>query len=487
MYSFFNATDDRKKLLLNLRQPEIDKSRKLNGEYGSFNELVLKAKQAKDYFLLIGPPGTGKTSFGLVSILKEALREAGANILLASFTNRAVDEICSKLTKENIAFIRIGSELSCDAAYHNYLLCNKTAECKDVNDIRKMIACTNVFVGTTSALTSKQNLFNIKHFDLAIIDESSQILEPQLLGLICAQQNNRNAIDKFVFIGDYKQLPAVVQQTKDESEVKEESLRNIGFTNCRKSLFERLISLQKENNDLTYLMKRQGRMHPDVAAFSNMTFYENKLQPVPVTHQLQTTLPYHRFNRNDVWENMIATKRMCFITSNSYQTTNIKVNTNEAEEIAAIIHAIWNIYKMNNKPFDSKQTVGVIVPYRNQISTIRKELSKYDINELLDITIDTVERYQGSERDIIIYGFTIHKLHQLDFLTSNTFADNNEIIDRKLNVALTRAREQMFIIGNPIILKMDLLFSKLMDYAKKIDSYIEVSVQKNKESDYYDT
>ncbi len=477
IYSFFNATKERKELLLNTREPQIDTTIRLNGDYGQFNELVLKAKQAKEYFLLIGPPGTGKTSFGLVNLLKEALSEARSNILLASYTNRAVDEICSKLIKHNIPFIRIGSELSCDTAYHDCLLCNKTKACRNVNEIKEMIQQTRVVVGTTSSLTSKQNLFNIKHFNMAIVDESSQILEPQLMGLICAQHNGVNAIDKFVFIGDYKQLPAVVQQTEQESEVKEESLRKIGLTNCRNSLFERLINLQKGNQSMSYLMTRQGRMHPDVATFSNQSFYENKLLPVPIKHQ-EKPLQYDTFDKSNDLEKIIATKRLCFITSEGYQTTTIKVNTYEAKEIAALIHAVWKIYEKNNKPFDTKQTIGVIVPYRNQISTIRKELSKYDIEELLDITIDTVERYQGSERDIIIYGFTIHKLYQLDFLTSNTFIEDDEIIDRKLNVAMTRAREQMFLVGNPDILKANLLFSRLLDYTKSINGFVELPIIK---------
>ena len=68
------------------------------------NAMVLKAKQARDFFLLVGPPGTGKTSFGLMSILREELAsDADCNVLLAAYTNRAVDEICSKLVKDGLA------------------------------------------------------------------------------------------------------------------------------------------------------------------------------------------------------------------------------------------------------------------------------------------------------------------------------------------------------------------------------------------------
>jgi len=465
LYSFFNARIERKELLLNQRQAEYDKRKTLNGEYGPFNELVLKAKQARDYFLVIGPPGTGKTSFGLVNILTEALTDEETSVLLSSFTNRAVDEICSKLVSHHIPFVRIGSELSCDPAYKKDLLLNKVKECSNVNAIKQLLYNARVVVGTTSALTAKLNIFNIKHFDLAIIDEASQILEPQLLGLICAQYKESNAIDKFVFIGDHKQLPAVVQQSARESEVEEDILRDIGIINCRESLFERLIKLQKDNPNISYMLTRQGRMHPDVAQFPNKYFYEDKLFPIPLKHQ-QRELNYTAFDKSNKLESIIATQRVCFFASKGNSTPSVKINIPEAKKVAEIIYTIWRLYDKCRKIFDANRTIGVIVPYRNQISTIRKELNKYNIDELQSITIDTVERYQGSERDIIVYDFTIHKHYQLDFLTNNSFVENGNIIDRKLNVALTRAREQLFLIGNPEILKDNEIFEHLIEYTK---------------------
>ena len=98
MHSFLSAPKSRRDLILSQREPICDTSIHRKGEYGAFNTLVEHAKQAKDIFLIIGPPGTGKTSYGLVNLLKEELREEGTNVLLLSYTNRAVDEICSKIT-----------------------------------------------------------------------------------------------------------------------------------------------------------------------------------------------------------------------------------------------------------------------------------------------------------------------------------------------------------------------------------------------------
>ena len=115
MHSFLSASQARKDLVLCQRMPEIDDSLQAKGKhYEGFTELVTRAKQARELFLIIGPPGTGKTSYGMLYQLQEELLEEGTNILITSYTNRAVDEICSKLKEQGIDFLRIGNELSCE-------------------------------------------------------------------------------------------------------------------------------------------------------------------------------------------------------------------------------------------------------------------------------------------------------------------------------------------------------------------------------------
>lgn len=474
MYAFLMATADRRSLLLNQRAPKVNRALRLNGDYScggaspEFNDLVLRAKQAQDYFLLIGPPGTGKTSFGLVNILKEALTDADSSVLLVSYTNRAVDEICSKLVKQNIDFIRIGSGVSCDEIYQPYLLEKRVSHCANAAVIRELIAKTRVFVGTTTALSANVHLFGIKHFDLAIVDEASQILEPHLMALLAARTDDgRNAIRKFILIGDQKQLPAVVMQTEAESEVEDSLLREqTGLTNCRLSLFERLLNLQKKNPQLVFCMEKQGRMHPEVSQFPNAAFYQARLKPVPLAHQSRAlNFPIHD---TEGLEPLLASRRVLFFPSDYPPPSHsIKVNLPEAQLIALLVRTIWNLYRKNNKPFNTEQSIGIIVPYRNQIALIQKEIARFAIPELNRITIDTVERYQGSEREVIIYGFTIQKYYQLAFLTENSYEEEGETIDRKLNVALTRAREQLLIVGNPALLQMNETFKKLIDYTNR--------------------
>ena len=104
----------------------------------------------------------------------------------------------------------------------------------------------------------------------------------------------------------------------------------------------------------------------------------------------------------------------------------------------------------------------VIVPYRGQIAAVREMLERTSIADLRDVTIDTVERFQGSQRDYIIYGFTIQKPYQLDFLTDYAFEEDGCLIDRKLNVALTRAREHLLLVGNPDLLQQNPTFAQLL-------------------------
>ena len=122
IWSFLSAPKSRRDLCLLKRAPETDTTQRLNGDYGAFNELALRVKQARDLFLIVGPPGTGKTSFGLLTTVKEELTEPTATVLLTAYTNRAVDEICSKLCAEQIPFVRLGGGLRCAEPYRPYLL-----------------------------------------------------------------------------------------------------------------------------------------------------------------------------------------------------------------------------------------------------------------------------------------------------------------------------------------------------------------------------
>lgn len=487
LYTFITSNEERRQLLLGQRTPRVDKSLTLSRSYHpDYDEIILKAKQAQDYFLLIGPPGTGKTSQALQFLVREQLAEKSkvqtsnfklqTSILLLAYTNRAVDEICNMLTENELDYIRIGNEFSCDPKYSDHLLKEVLDDNATLNSIKSTLADAQIVVATTSTMNSNAALFNIKHFDLAIIDEASQILEPNIIGLLSTRHAERRAIERFVLIGDHKQLPAVVQQ-QDTLETEETNifLKNIHLLSCANSLFERLILTERAagRTDFVGTLHKQGRMHPDIADFANRKFYaREQLECVPLAHQLEQTLAYNETSEDET-DDVLKAHRMIFIPSKPCRQLNIseKVNTEEARIITDLLR---RLYRQLGKNFDPQKSVGVIVPYRNQIAMIRKEIEKLGIPELEEISIDTVERYQGSQRDIILYSFTIQSRYQLDFLTANTFYEDGQPIDRKLNVAITRARKQLILTGNEQTLRQNQLFAELIDYIKEKGGYYTI-------------
>ena len=483
LYTFITSNKERRQLLLGQRVPCVDKSLTLSHSYHpDYDEIILKAKQAQDYFLLIGPPGTGKTSQALQFLVREQLAEKSkvqsskfkvqSSILLLAYTNRAVDEICNMLTENELDYIRIGNEFSCDPKYSDHLLKEVLDDNATLNSIKSTLADARIVVATTSTMNSNAALFNIKYFDLAIIDEASQILEPNIIGLLTVRHAERRAIDRFILIGDHKQLPAVVQQSDAETEIDDGELLRINLFSCANSLFERLILTERAagRTDFIGTLHKQGRMHPDIADFANRKFYaREQLECVPLAHQLEQTLNYNKASEDET-DDVLKAHRMIFIPSKPCRQLNIseKVNTEEARIITDLLR---RLYRQLGKNFDPQKSVGVIVPYRNQIAMIRKEIEKLGIPELEEISIDTVERYQGSQRDIILYSFTIQSRYQLDFLTANTFYEDGQPVDRKLNVAITRARKQLILTGNEPTLRQNQIFAELIDYIKEKGGY----------------
>lgn len=431
----------------------------------SRRELLLcrRTPTKDDMFLLMGPPGTGKTSVAMKRMVEEQLVQ-GHNILLLSYTNRAVDEICQMLStiEPQPDYIRLGRELSCAPSYREHLLSHTMERLTNREQVNERIGKVSVFVSTVASMNSHTALFRLKHFHVAIFDEASQILEPQILGILTSA-----AIDKFIMIGDHKQLPAVVVQNEMKSAVSSPLLYSIGLTNCRNSLFERLYEQHRHLPDIVAMLDHQGRMHPAIADFVSHAFYRDCLFPVGLPHQ-QEVLSYRYYDEENPIEQLIATHRIAFVNvpRPSIEEHQPKANILEARIIAQLANAIVTLYERNALPFDPQQQLGIIVPFRRQIALVRSEIAKLRPDVAVGLVIDTVERYQGSQRDIIIYGTTITQLYELDIL-SNLTETASGMVDRKLNVAITRARKQLFVLGNEKLLRNNALYAQLINYSRE--------------------
>ena len=480
IHAFCTASSDRRRLLLGQRAPRRDASLQLSRSYSPhYDDILLRAKQARDYFLLQGPPGTGKTSQALRFLVEEELLSPPANhishlsplashLLLTAYTNRAVDEICAMLDEASLDYLRIGSEASCDVRFASRLLERRLGQKPRLGDLKRMIGEARIVVCTTSMLQARPFLLELKHFSLCIVDEASQILEPSIIGVLASER-----IDRFILIGDHKQLPAVVQQPDDDPRLHD----------CRLSLFERLLRQERDagRTDFCGILRLQGRMHPDIARFPNEMFYaRERLECVPLPHQQEDSLGYVQPSA-DTLDEQLKHHRVLFLPVSPEPAgiaSSDKVSAAEARLVADLLRRIYR--QVGAVRFDAARTVGVIVPYRNQIAMIRQEIERLRLPALSDISIDTVERYQGSQRDVIIYSFTVSKPYQLDFLTANCFEERDDanpsqshIIDRKLNVAMTRARRQLLMTGRADILRQNAIFARLIEeYSiKQLEKY----------------
>ncbi|MDR0961054.1 MAG: DNA2/NAM7 family helicase [Mediterranea sp.] len=461
--AFLTAAQERRDLLLARRPPRFDTifDERIAAATDDFERITLKAQAAADYFLLVGPPGTGKTSRALRGMVEALVRDS-KQLLLLSYTNRAVDEICKSLAsiRPAVDFIRVGSELACDPLYRPYLMEQALAACTNRREVRARLERCTIFVGTVATLSSKSDLFRIKQFDAAIVDEATQILEPQLLGLLCRRTPaGGNAIGKFILIGDHKQLPAVVQQPAEASEIADDALRALGVHNLKDSLFERLYRNIRDERAFDMLC-RQGRMNEEVARFPNEAFYGGKLRSAGLPHQQGTLVLADELRDNEFAD--ILTRRVTFLPSQPEGDGRFsKHNRFEAQLAARLAAALHRQYTLL-ADFHPQHTLGIITPYRSQIALIRRELSAQGISDLNHILVDTVERFQGSERDVIIYSFCVNSREQLTQL-SNLIVEDGAPIDRKLNVVLTRARKQLFLIGVSELLRQDAICGRLIE------------------------
>ncbi len=376
---------------------------------------------SKDYFLVQGPPGTGKTSALIHSIIHILHQDPEERILLCAYTNRAVDELCGVVHKLGFPFLRLGSKQG--TAFPEYSL-QTLSENSTLEELRGFITHNRIIVSTVSTLHTHAEIFSWFTPKTMIVDEASQLLEPQLSGIL-------THAERFILIGDERQLPAVITQDIKGTAVNHPLFEEIGLTDFRMSLFERLLRqcIQYGDDHAYGMLTMQARMHEDIAKIVSRMNYDNKLQSMNEWQKSVIENPLPEFP-GLYWIDMAPEHQF-------------KIHKAEAE---LSIELAMRAFDQGNT-----HSIGIITPFRSQIALIQSLIPEHAKDAIL---VDTVERFQGSERDLIIISLAIHcPMHMKGIESITEFM--GEKIDRKLNVALTRARKQCIILGVPSALDFD--------------------------------
>jgi DNA replication ATP-dependent helicase Dna2 len=323
-----------------------------------------------------------------------------------------------------------------------------------------------VIVSTQHTMFSNLDLINCIQFRTIIVDEASQLLEPQIVGLL-------TKFERFILIGDEKQLPAITLQ-EDLQENSEKELRSISLFRFTESLFFRLILNAKMKRwDCFAVLKEQGRMHTDIAAFPNQQYYQNQLQTI--SNDQRNKEQIFTLDSTSHIERCLALKRVLFISSD--RDKDSFKNDFEQKLISEFLKVIIQICKAKNIQITSKSkterelSIGIITPFRKQITNI-KRIVPQDLKDA--ILVDSIEKFQGSEKDIIFYSAAINNRRHIEKLQSLVKIDEIEV-DRKLNVALTRAKKHLIITGTKIILEKDEHYKNLIEFIDEKGGLIQLT------------
>lgn len=465
LFELLKCDRSKKALLFGQQKPAIKENLTFNelenlGLTEHQKQVIKDALQAQDYYLLQGPPGTGKTSTFLVNYVRQLMKITNEKIFILAFTNKAVEKICESFNKprngEKIDYIRIGSK-----SVEDDNLFKRKVEQLDNNDPdswRKIIEDHQVFVSTVSTFQNNYLILKgfIYSFENLIVDEASQLTEADLAGILCL-------FKKFVLIGDHKQLPAVITQNDKDCKIENELFKkyNIDIKDLRISLFERLfVNAQEKAWKHSYeQLTDHFRMHQNIAELIEKD-YDQGL--IAYTEQQKKQHLFYTLPENHLLFSLTQS-RIIFIDTPSENA--VKKNSNEAKIATTLVKLF-----MDNGVVEPSQ-IGVITPFRNQITEIKQYLKVNNSKEEDQIIIDTVERYQGDEREIIIFSTTIPNPLLIPNIKSISEYDQDKT-DRKLLVSISRAKEQLIILGNSEVLLADHNYRDLIEQIKQKNGFL---------------
>ncbi|HCN05288.1 MAG TPA: hypothetical protein DIS79_06680 [Bacteroidetes bacterium] len=399
-------------------------------------DVVRAALESNDWFLIQGPPGTGKTSTVIRALVTSLVADPGERILLLAWTNRATDELMDMVHRAGLSDRAI--RLTGKSGARRPRTLRQIFSDHEPDEAEQIVRTAPIVVSTISSIISQPSIFTFGRFTTAIVDEASQVLEPVLAGVLA--HTNRS-----ILVGDANQLPAVVLQAEEHRVVDHADLENIGMYRLDTSLFERLQELAHRRGWTQVLgrLHRQGRMHQDIQNVASAMFYDGRLD---VCHDRQT-----------------ASSTLYGFPS---RATAINVIGTVQDHGRAAAKLAWDLaHRFPN------QSIGVISPFRAQNNLILSALAEKGSDVLDRVTVDTVERFQGSERDIIVFVPSVTTPSELDTIISDVVVEGRHV-DRKLNVAITRAREQLIILGDLSVLRNSDIYARMLSMLSV--SYLDV-------------
>ena len=368
-------------------------------------EAVLNSMSAKDYYLIQGPPGTGK-SFVLSLIILEEIAYFRHKVAVIGPNHMAINNVLGQVLKMvpqiNCCTIKIGQSYNApttkvtteeeEFAIQNFPYLNVDG----ANEIEGPF----LFGLTPHSLYTRRARFLA--FDTLIIDEAGQMTIPlALMGMVCAK--------KVILAGDHKQLPPIINSEKTAPSLKS-------------SVFQALIT--EENCtmlDVTF------RMCEPICSFVSKLFYDNEVKPQ--RHKL---------------ENRLAGEDPLYNYSSPLVFINVEDKGEQVseKEAAAIVEVICGFIE---RKIPAKN-IGVLTPFRAQAATIRRQLrmqkQRLTEEDLEVLAVDTVDKMQGQEREVIFYSFTSGNPEYMTEMADFLYSPN------KLNVAFSRAKSKLILVGN---------------------------------------
>ncbi len=414
----------------------------------SFNEeqreAVARALAARDFLLIQGPPGTGKTAV-VAEIVRRAVAR-GERVLLAAFTNQAVDNALTRVTAQgDLAAVRLGHDQAVAPEMRRWRLAERAraaalaegrAEAEDAAwrpqpaELRAALLRAPVVAATTATWSAERydGVGEALDFDLAIIDEATQLTTPALLGALRFAR-------RFILVGDERQLPPLVMSAE------------AGAAGLGRSLFAELLARWGEQASVA--LRRQYRMHPAICGFASETFYEGKL--VAEGQARTATLALRLDPAEPLAPALDPARPVALLDVAPFAAERGgKVSEAQGEAARKLILALL-------RGGVAPERIGVIAPYRAQVAALRRRLASSGVTE---VVVDTVDRFQGAEREVILFSFggvsaaTGWGGRGLEFLAD----------PRRLNVALTRAQRKLLILGDRRELEQAPLLRRLVAY-----------------------